>query len=70
LEVCSQLGATIRLGRRQLGHLGQGARPRLKVAPGGDLLAKLISTAQEGLGGCRVVPQARIAGARVQLGEL
>jgi hypothetical protein len=70
LEVCSKLGATIRFGRRQLGNLGQRSRPRFEVAPGGDLLAQLISSAQEGLGGCRIVPKARIAGARVQLGEL
>jgi hypothetical protein len=70
LEVCIQGCATIRLGRRELGDLGQGARPRFEVAPGGDLLAQLISPAQEGLGGCRIVPKARIAGARVQLGEL
>jgi hypothetical protein len=70
LEICSQLGTTIRLRRRQLGDLSQGARPRLEVAPDGDLLAQLISAAQEGLSGSRIVPQARIAGARVQLGEL
>jgi hypothetical protein len=70
LEVCSQLGATIRFGRRQLGNLGQGARPCFEVAPGGDLLAKLISPAQEGLGGCRIVPKARFSGAGVQVGEL
>ena len=70
LQVRGQLGATVRLGGCQLGDLGQRAGSRLKVTPDGYLVTQLIGPPQEGLGGSGIVPQARIARARVQLGKL
>ena len=70
LQVGGQVGASVGLAGRQLGHLGQRLGPRAKLLPGLDLLAQLIGAAQHDLGSRGVVPEARFGGSRGQLREL
>jgi hypothetical protein len=70
LQVRLQAVARLGVGLGELGDLDQPVGAGLEIAPGADLLAQLVGTAQQRLRGLWIVPEVRIARAGVQLREL